>query len=125
MGNVEAAVQLCLSAKKFADAIIIAMTGGPDLLARTQYKYFKECKGYVSSLISALVSEDWISVINNCDVYSWKEALTAALTHASDEDLPALCGEYLLPYGFIKLLIHSFVIRFRSISPTIRNYSDS
>lgn len=27
LGNVEAAVELCLKAKKFADAIIIAMTG--------------------------------------------------------------------------------------------------
>ncbi|KAK9888179.1 hypothetical protein WA026_000448 [Henosepilachna vigintioctopunctata] len=93
LGNVEAAVELCLQAKRFADALIISMTGGPDLLARTQRKYLDQTEGYVSSLISALVTEDWGSIINNCDIISWKEALAATLTHASDEDLPILCEQ--------------------------------
>ncbi|XP_015837847.2 protein transport protein Sec31A isoform X1 [Tribolium castaneum] len=93
LGNVEAAVELCLEAKRFADAIIIAMTGGSDLLARTQHAYLEQCEGYVSSLISALVSEDWASVINNCDLSSWKEALAATLTHSTDEALPLLCEQ--------------------------------
>lgn len=63
------------------------------MLARTQIKYLEQSEGYVSSLISAIVSEDWGVIINNCDVASWKEALSAALTHASDEDLPFLCGK--------------------------------
>ncbi|KAL3273448.1 hypothetical protein HHI36_014892 [Cryptolaemus montrouzieri] len=93
LGNVEAAVELCLKANRFADAIIIAMTGGSDLLIRTQRKYLEQSEGYVSSLISALVSEDWGSIINNCDITSWKEALAATLTHATDEDLPTLCEQ--------------------------------
>ncbi|KAJ8915040.1 hypothetical protein NQ315_016015 [Exocentrus adspersus] len=93
LNNVEAAVELCLNAKRFADALIIATTGGPDLLARTQHKYLEQSEGYISSLISAMVSEDWGSIINNCEVGSWKEALAAALTHASDEDLPLLCEQ--------------------------------
>lgn len=92
MGNTDAAVELCLKAKRFADAIIIAMTGGPELLAKAQYQYLEQSQGYVTSLISALVSEDWSSVVNNCDISSWKEALAATLTHASDTDLPTLCG---------------------------------
>lgn len=63
------------------------------MLARTQHAYLEQCDGYVSSLISALVSEDWASIINNCDVSSWKEALAATLTHSSDEDLPLLCEQ--------------------------------
>ncbi|CAH1984308.1 unnamed protein product [Acanthoscelides obtectus] len=93
LNNIEAAVALCLKAKKYADALIIATTGGPDLLARTQHKYLEQCEGYISSLISAVVSEDWTSIINNCEVSSWKEALAATLTHASDEDLPGLCEQ--------------------------------
>ncbi|XP_063916558.1 protein transport protein Sec31A [Zophobas morio] len=93
LGNVEAAVQLCLNDKRYADAIIIAMTGGSDLLARTQHAYLDQCEGYVSSLISALVSEDWASVISNCDLSSWKEALAATLTHSTDEALPLLCEQ--------------------------------
>ncbi|KAF5291494.1 hypothetical protein FQR65_LT01806 [Abscondita terminalis] len=91
LGNLEAVVELCFKAERFADAIIIALSGGSELLARTQYKYLQQSEGYVSSLISALVSEDWTSVINNCDINSWKEALVATLTHSSNEDLPKLC----------------------------------
>lgn len=91
LGNLEAAVELCFKADRFADAIIIAMSGGPELLARAQYRYLQQSEGYVSSIISALVSEDWTSVINNCDINSWKEALVATLTHSSNEDLPKLC----------------------------------
>lgn len=69
------------------------LTGDSELLARTQYRYLQQSKGYISNLISALVSEDWSSVINQCDVESWKEALAAALTHSSIEELPLLCGK--------------------------------
>jgi len=62
------------------------------LLAKTQHYYLEQSEGYVSNLISAMISEDWSSVINNCDIVSWKEALAAAITHASEEDLPLLCG---------------------------------
>ncbi|KAG5889116.1 hypothetical protein JTB14_034174 [Gonioctena quinquepunctata] len=93
MNNVAAAVELCLTAKRFADALIIATTGGPDLMARTQLRYLEQCDDYVSSLISAIVSEDWSSIIKNCEVGSWKEALSAVLTHASDDDLPVLCEQ--------------------------------
>lgn len=72
------------------------MKGGPDLLARTQTKYLKQTEGYVSSLISALVSENWISVINNCHIDSWKEALCAILTHSNEEELSKLCGNFII-----------------------------
>lgn len=66
--------------------------GGPELLAKTQYKYIQKNENSISSLISALVTEDWSTVINNCDINSWKEALVATLTHSTNEDLPKLCG---------------------------------
>lgn len=62
------------------------------MLARTQYRYLQQSKGYVSALISALVSEDWSTVINQCSIESWKEALAAAITYSSPEELPILCG---------------------------------
>ncbi|CAG9767294.1 unnamed protein product [Ceutorhynchus assimilis] len=93
LNNVEAAVELCLKAERYADALIIATTGGPDLQIKTQEQYLKKSEGYVSNLISAMISEDWGSIINNCDISSWKEALAAALTHASEEDLPILCEQ--------------------------------
>ncbi|XP_057666336.1 protein transport protein Sec31A isoform X1 [Diorhabda carinulata] len=91
LNNVAAAVELCLKAERYADALVIATTGGPDLLAKTQMKYLEQSNGYVSTLISAIVSEDCSLIINNCDISNWKEALAAVLTHASDDDLPTLC----------------------------------
>ncbi|KAF7281898.1 hypothetical protein GWI33_004098 [Rhynchophorus ferrugineus] len=93
LNNVESAVELCLKSGRYADALVIATTGGPDLLAKTQHQYLEHSEGYISNLISALISEDWGSIINNCEISSWKEALAAALTHASEEDLPILCEQ--------------------------------
>jgi hypothetical protein len=41
LGDTEAAVGLCFQNGRMADAIILAMTGGSDLLARAQYRYFR------------------------------------------------------------------------------------
>lgn len=75
--------------------------GGPELLARAQYRYLKKSEGYLSNIISALVTNDWGSVITQCTTDSWKEALVATLTHCRDL-APALCerlGERLQTEG--------------------------
>ena len=41
LGDFESAVSLCLSSDRFADAILLAVKGGPELLARTQKAYFE------------------------------------------------------------------------------------
>lgn len=89
-GNIESAVELCMEANRMADAIIIASTGGSDLLARTQYRYLKKNPSYLSNIISALVTDDWSTVISQCTTDSWKEALVATLTYCR-ENVPALC----------------------------------
>lgn len=89
-GNIEAAVELAMEANRMADAIIIATTGGSELLARTQYRYLEKSKGYLSNIISALVTDDWSTVIAQCSTESWKEALVATLTHCRDH-VPVLC----------------------------------
>ncbi|GFR77988.1 transport protein Sec31A, partial [Elysia marginata] len=43
-GNFEAAVEMCLSEDKMAEAILLAIAGGPELLIRTQKKYFQKNK---------------------------------------------------------------------------------
>lgn len=89
-GNVSAAVELCMTAGRSTDAIILASLGGSDLLARTQYRYLKNNNSFISNLISAMVMADWSGVISQCTIDSWKEALVAALTHSSDQS-PLLC----------------------------------
>lgn len=44
MGNFEAAVEMCLHENNMAEAILLAIAGGPELLARTQKKFFQRNK---------------------------------------------------------------------------------
>lgn len=43
LGDIEAAVELCVEDARWADAIILAMTGGSELLAKTQHRYLQVC----------------------------------------------------------------------------------
>lgn len=112
-GNIEAAMELCFESGRYADAIIIANTGGPELLSRAQFRYLSKSDGYLSNIISALVTDDWSTVITQCTTDSWKEALVATLTHCGDH-VPLLCerlGERLQVEGANQItLIQSAIL---------------
>lgn len=40
-GCIEEAINICLNDGKIADALILSITAGPDILAETQRKYFE------------------------------------------------------------------------------------
>lgn len=86
-------MSLCFKSKRYADAVILSVAGGPELLARTQYKYFLEHQGTVNSLINSLVSENWLDIAQNCNITCWREAVVGVFTNCSPEERPALCGE--------------------------------
>lgn len=52
----------------------------------------KNSDGYLSNIISALVTKDWSGVVTQCTIDSWKECLVAILTH-SLEEMPQLCEQ--------------------------------
>lgn len=47
-GNFESAVDLCLHDNRMADAIILAIAGGQELLSRTQEKYFAKMQSKIT-----------------------------------------------------------------------------
>lgn len=96
-GNIEAAIEICIQEKKFPEALIIASTGGIDLLTRTQSRYLDTQNTELSNIISALVNQDWLDLTSICTIDSWKEALVAALTHGDGQyyELCAKLGERL------------------------------
>jgi protein transport protein SEC31 len=53
----------------------------------------QQTKGYLSTIISAVVTEDWSQVVGACEVDSWKEALAAVLTYTKNVEFPSLCGK--------------------------------
>uniref|UniRef100_A0A8C3UQ13 Protein transport protein Sec31A n=1 Tax=Catharus ustulatus TaxID=91951 RepID=A0A8C3UQ13_CATUS len=83
LGNFEGAVELCMRAERFADAIILAIAGGDKLLKETQKRYFAKQKTNLS-----VVSDD---IVCMCDLQSWKEALAILLTYSKHEDYTQLC----------------------------------
>ncbi|XP_010159295.1 PREDICTED: protein transport protein Sec31A isoform X1 [Eurypyga helias] len=91
MGNFESAVDICLHDNRMADAIILAIAGGQELLSRTQEKYFAEVQSKITRLISAVVMKNWKEIVQSCDLQNWREALAAVLTYARPDEFAALC----------------------------------
>ncbi|NWH72045.1 SC31A protein, partial [Piaya cayana] len=91
-GNFESAVDLCLHDDRMADAIILAIAGGQELLSRTQEKYFAKMESKITRLITAVVTKNWKDIVQSCDLQNWREALAAVLTYARPEEFPALCN---------------------------------
>ncbi|XP_068869069.1 protein transport protein Sec31A isoform X11 [Aphelocoma coerulescens] len=90
-GNFESAVDLCLHDNRMADAIILAIAGGQELLSRTQEKYFAKMQSKVTRLITAVVTKNWKEIVQSCDLQNWREALAAVLTYARPDEFTALC----------------------------------
>ncbi|XP_062430285.1 protein transport protein Sec31A isoform X13 [Rhea pennata] len=90
-GNFESAVDLCLHDNRMADAIILAIAGGQELLSRTQEKYFAKVQSKITRLITAVVTKNWKEIVQSCDLQNWREALAAVLTYARPEEFAALC----------------------------------
>ncbi|XP_059523040.1 protein transport protein Sec31A isoform X34 [Myotis daubentonii] len=90
-GNFESAVDLCLHDNRMADAIILAIAGGQELLTRTQKKYFAKSQSKITRLITAVVMKNWKEIVESCDLKNWREALAAVLTYAKPDEFSALC----------------------------------
>ncbi|NXY85296.1 SC31B protein, partial [Alcedo cyanopectus] len=91
LGNFQGAVELCLRAERFADAIILAIAGGENLLKETQKRYFAKRETKLSRLLSSIVQQNWQDIVCTCDLQSWKEALAILLTYSKHEDYTQLC----------------------------------
>ncbi|NXO63913.1 SC31A protein, partial [Phainopepla nitens] len=90
-GNFESAVDLCLHDNRMADAIILAIAGGQELLSRTQEKYFAKMRSKITRLITAVVTKNWKEIVESCDLQNWREALAAVLTYARPDEFTTLC----------------------------------
>ncbi|XP_010181369.1 PREDICTED: protein transport protein Sec31A [Mesitornis unicolor] len=90
-GNFESAVDLCLHDNRMADAIILAIAGGQELLSRTQEKYFAKMQSKITRLITAVVMKNWKEIVQSCDLQNWREALASVLTYARPDEFAALC----------------------------------
>ena len=61
-GNFESAVDLCLHDNRMADAIILAIAGGQELLSRTQEKYFAKMQSKITRVCFLLRNSMYIGL---------------------------------------------------------------
>lgn len=90
-GDLVSAVDVCFADKRYAEALILAMTGPVELLTTTRDRYFKQMQGDVGRLIQSIVTRDWKQVVQHCNINNWKEALATTLTYADDSEFASLC----------------------------------
>ncbi|CAL8302888.1 unnamed protein product [Lota lota] len=91
VGNFEGAVDLCLNDCRYAEAILLSISGGEELLKKTQQRYLDTQKNSISMLISSVVTQNWRDIVQSCELDNWKEALAALLTYAHPEEFAPLC----------------------------------
>jgi protein transport protein SEC31 len=93
LGDFESAVDVCLSTERFSDALLFAICGGGDLLARTQQAYFKHQSKSTSylRLLESIVDEDLNSIVANVSLEEWTSVIVVLCTFAKAEDFRPLC----------------------------------
>ena len=95
LGDFESAVALCLSSDRFADAILLAVRGGPDLLQRTQKAYFERRTTSLPSLrlFQSVVTNDLSDIVQNADLQEWREIFVVLCTFASQDEFSTLAEQ--------------------------------
>lgn len=95
VGDFESAVTLSLSADRFADALVLAVRGGPDLLARTQQAYFERRTAALPylRLFQSIVSNDLSDVVQNAELSEWQEIFVVLCTFAKDDEFNSLAEQ--------------------------------
>ncbi|OMH85457.1 Protein transport protein sec31 [Zancudomyces culisetae] len=95
LGNIEDAVELCIAEKRFADALVLAACGGPELAQKAQQAYFAsrgEAAGYVRVLYNVFNS-DLNDAVQNSALDEWEEVLALLCTYAVDGQFAQHCGQ--------------------------------
>lgn len=95
LGDFESAVSLCVSTDRFADALLLAVRGGPELLARTQKTYFERRTTSLPylRLFQSVVSDDLTDVVQNADLNEWQEIFVVLCTFAKPDDFSNLAEQ--------------------------------
>ncbi|XP_061352657.1 protein transport protein SEC31 homolog B [Gastrolobium bilobum] len=91
LGDYKGAVTQCISANKWADALVIAHVGSPLLWESTRDKYLKMIRSPYLKIVSAMVSNDLLSLVNTRPLKFWKETLALLCSFAQRDEWTMLC----------------------------------
>ncbi|KAH7882294.1 transport protein [Phlebopus sp. FC_14] len=95
LGDFESAVELCLESERYADALLLAIKGGEELLQRTQKAYFERrtTEHPYLRLFQSIVTNDLADVVQNADLAEWAEVFVVLCTFASAEEFGGLAEQ--------------------------------
>ncbi|KIO15285.1 hypothetical protein M407DRAFT_62108, partial [Tulasnella calospora MUT 4182] len=95
LGDFESAVSLCLSVERYADAILLAVKGGPELLQKTQTAYFTKQTTSLPylRLYQSIVSNDLDDIVQNADLREWQEIFVILCTFAKVDEFSGLAKQ--------------------------------
>ncbi|XP_052211325.1 protein transport protein SEC31 homolog B-like [Diospyros lotus] len=91
VGDYNGAVAHCISANKMADALVIAHVGGLSLWESTRDQYLKTSHSPYLKIVSAMVNNDLMSLVNTRPLKFWKETLALLCTFAQRDEWTLLC----------------------------------
>lgn len=92
LGDFESAVSLCLSTERYADAILLAVKGGPELLQKTQKAYFERRTTALPylRLFQSIVTNDLSDIVQNADLQEWQEIFVVLCSFATPDEFASL-----------------------------------
>ncbi|SPO28737.1 probable Protein transport protein SEC31 [Ustilago trichophora] len=92
LGDFESAVSLCINSDRFADAFLLAVRGGEELLAKAQKAYFEKRTAQLPylRLFQSIVSDDLTDVVQNADLSEWQEIFVVLCTFAKQDEFSNL-----------------------------------
>ncbi|OUZ99287.1 WD40 repeat [Macleaya cordata] len=91
VGDYKGAVAQCISANRMADALVIAHVGGASLWESTRDQYLKKSHSSYLKVVSAMVNNDLMSLVNTRPLNSWKETLALLCNFAERKEWTVLC----------------------------------
>ncbi|KAH9300540.1 hypothetical protein KI387_012123 [Taxus chinensis] len=91
VGDYKGAVMQCLSANRMSDALIIAHVGGSSLWEKTRDEYLRKTNCSYLKVVSAMVNNDLVGLVNRRPLKSWKETLALLCTYSQREEWTVLC----------------------------------
>ena len=93
VGEFDKAVDVCLGANRLDDALVIAVSGGPELMQKTQKEYFRRRSGRKSyiRLLQSVVESNFDDVVKHVNIdeagQGWKDVMAFVATFASSSEL--------------------------------------
>lgn len=91
VGDYERAVKECMAVERFADALVLAATGGRKLWEATQRQYMDLRPRSFMHVAKAIVDKDLQGMVNTRPTEAWQETLALLCTYAPSDEWASLC----------------------------------